>query len=42
MAYANCRCLSNDGISEATFCIWKKKHANLGTSEICDLRQLRD
>ena len=29
------------GISEATFCIWKKKYANLGTSEIRELRQLR-
>jgi putative transposase len=30
------------GISEATFYIWKKKYANLGTSEIRELRQLRD
>jgi putative transposase len=30
------------GISEATFYIWKKKYADLGTSEIRELRQLRD
>jgi putative transposase len=30
------------GIGEATFYIWKKKYANLGTSEIRELRQLRD
>ena len=30
------------GISEATFYIWKKKYANLGTSEIRELRQLRE
>jgi putative transposase len=30
------------GISEATFYIWKKKYANLGTTEIRELRQLRD
>jgi putative transposase len=29
-------------ISEATFYIWKKKYANLGTREIRELRQLRD
>jgi putative transposase len=30
------------GISEATFYVWKKKYANLGTSEIRELRQLRE
>ena len=26
-------------ISEATFCVWKKKYANLGSTEIRELRQ---
>jgi len=30
------------GIAEATFYVWKKKYANLGTSEIRELRQLRE
>ena len=30
------------GASEATFYIWKKKYANLGVSELRELRQLRD
>jgi putative transposase len=30
------------GVSEATFYIWKKKYANLGVSELRQLRQLRD
>jgi putative transposase len=30
------------GVSEATFYVWKKKYANLGTSEIRELRQLRE
>jgi putative transposase len=30
------------GISEATFYIWKKKYANLGGTEIRELRQLRE
>lgn len=30
------------GISEATFYIWKKKYANLGTSELRELRLLRE
>ena len=30
------------GISEATFYIWKKKYANLGGSEVRELRQLRE
>jgi len=30
------------GISEATFYIWKKKYANLGASEVRELRQLRE
>ena len=30
------------GISEATFYVWKKKYANLGGTEIRELRQLRD
>jgi putative transposase len=29
------------GISEATFYIWKKKYANLGVTEMKELRQLR-
>ena len=30
------------GISDATFYIWKKKYANLGLSELRELRQLRE
>ena len=30
------------GVSEATFYVWKKKYANLGVSELRELRQLRD
>ena len=30
------------GVSEATYCIWKKKYVNLGVSELRQLRQLRD
>jgi putative transposase len=30
------------GVSEATFYIWKKKYANLGTTELRELRQLRE
>ena len=30
------------GISEATFYVWKKRYANLGMTEIRELRQLRD
>ena len=30
------------GISDATFYVWKKKYANLGMSEIRELRQLRE
>ena len=30
------------GISEATFYVWKKRFGTLGTSEIRELRQLRD
>ena len=30
------------GCSEAAFCIWKKRYANLGLSEVKELRQLRD
>jgi putative transposase len=30
------------GVSEATFYVWKKKYAHLGTSEIRELRQLRE
>jgi putative transposase len=30
------------GISEATFYVWKKRYANLGTLEMRELRQLRD
>jgi putative transposase len=30
------------GVSEATFYVWKKKSAHLGTSEIRELRQLRE
>ncbi len=30
------------GISEATFYVWKKRYANLGMTEIRELRQLRE
>ena len=30
------------GVSEATFYVWKKKYANLGGTELRELRQLRD
>lgn len=30
------------GASEATIYLWKKKYANLGVSELRELRQLRD
>ena len=30
------------GISEATFCIWKKKYANLGSTELRERRLLRE
>jgi putative transposase len=30
------------GISEATFYIWKKKYANLGSTELRELRLLRE
>jgi putative transposase len=30
------------GISEATFYVWKRKYANLGMTEIRELRQLRE
>lgn len=30
------------GISEATFYLWKKRFGGLGTSEIRELRQLRE
>ena len=30
------------GISEATFYVWKKRYANLGVSELRELRQLRE
>ena len=30
------------GISEATFYIWKKKYANLGVTELRELRQLKE
>jgi putative transposase len=31
-----------DGISEATYYVWKKKYAGLGLSELRELRQLRE
>jgi len=34
-----CRTL---GVSEATFYVWKKKYANLGATELRELRQLRE
>lgn len=30
------------GISDATFCNWKKKYGGLGPSELCRLRQLEE
>jgi putative transposase len=30
------------GISEATFYVWKKRYANLGVTELRELRQLRE
>jgi len=30
------------GVSEATFYVWKKKYANPGSTEIRELRQLRE
>ena len=30
------------GVSEATFCVWKKKFAHLGVSELRRMRQLED
>ena len=30
------------GISDATFYVWKKKYANLGTTELRELRLLRE
>ena len=30
------------GVSEATFCVWKKKYASLGVSELWRLKQLED
>ena len=30
------------GIAEATFYVWKKKYANLGATELRELRQLRE
>jgi putative transposase len=30
------------GVSEASFYLWKKKYAQLGLTEIGELRQLRD
>jgi putative transposase len=30
------------GISEATFYVWKQRYANLGMTEIRELRHLRD
>ena len=30
------------GVTEATFYRWKKRYANLGVSELRELRQLRD
>jgi putative transposase len=30
------------GISEATFYVWKKKYGNLGTTELRELRVLRE
>jgi putative transposase len=30
------------GVSEATYCVWKKKYAGLGLEELRELRQLRE
>ena len=30
------------GVSEASFCLWKKKYGKLGMTEIREMRQLRD
>jgi len=30
------------GISQQSFCLWKKKYAGLGLNELRELRQLRD
>jgi putative transposase len=30
------------GVSEASFCVWKKKYGKLGLTELRELRQLRD
>jgi putative transposase len=30
------------GISEQTFCVWKRKSTGLGLSELRELRQLRE
>lgn len=30
------------GVSEATFYVWKKKYANLGATELRELRQLKE
>ncbi len=30
------------GVSEATFYVWKKKYGNLGVTELRELRQLRE
>jgi hypothetical protein len=30
------------GVSEASFCLWRKKYAKLGLTEIREFRQLRD
>jgi putative transposase len=30
------------GVSEATFYVWKRKYAHLGTTELRELRQLRE
>jgi putative transposase len=30
------------GISEATFCVWKKKYSGIGPSELRRLRQLEE
>jgi putative transposase len=35
-------CLKAVRISEATFRAWKKPYANLGVSEVWELRQVRD
>jgi putative transposase len=30
------------GVSEPSFCLWKKKYAKLGPTAVRELRQLRD